>query len=196
MITISQVPDYNRIGIKEFFTSSFPWFYTDAIIHDYPVGPWWLKTKGVKPKHQFTHSFIECGTTGSAWTQPLLKLLPLFPELSTHYIWRMKANLQTPYKTSTRRYPHVDMNYDPIALDSIIYLYFPEDSDGPLEIYHNWWRTQRIKPKGGRLVRMPATTWHSGNSPVHAERRTVLNVVLCPKGNRSPRPWAHLHTDA
>ena len=70
--------------------------------------------------------------------------------------------------------PHID---DHTSKGSVSYIYYVHDSDGPTRIYENWWRTIKVNPKQGRLLRFASDTRHSGNIPYKFETSTVINFV-------------------
>ena len=147
-----------------------PWYYNDDTIAD-------GKNTNKNDKFQYTHNIYRNGNVFRPDMQDLLQLFTSsVPELRTHGLERAKFNMNHPWKKRDVQLPHIDSNLK----GAISFFYFCIDSDGPTRLYHNWWRTQKIHPKQGRLVAIPANMLHSSNVPYKYQRRIVLNFVLVP----------------
>lgn len=180
-IKISQIPNYNSNIIKSMLCGDntyFPWYYNETTIGNH-----------YKDKHQWTHGLCRDGEITSPYYEQIkLHISPFIPEYLTHKLLRCKVNLNTPYKRKEAILRHIDenqktLNSSYIGKDSNIenavsYVYYVNDSDGPTRIFKNWWKTLKIHPKQGRLVRFPSTTSHSGNVPYKFESRIVINFVF------------------
>jgi len=70
--------------------------------------------------------------------------------------------------------PHRDLDGN----DGIIYLYYVEDSDGPTTFYPENKKVISVNPVRGRLVKFPATLYHSANVPRKYDSRIVINLVF------------------
>ena len=166
LVSDNLISHHNQLMIKDIMLDAFfPWYYnhSTAISH-------YVKDQ----KHQWTHTFYKNGKVVSSYYDEIVKYVPL-QEFKTHELIRIKANLNTPYKKKMK-FRHQDSEYD----GEISYLYYVTDSDGITELYHNWWKTQKIKPKQGRLVRFPSEMWHSGACPHKYEHRVVINFMFRP----------------
>ena len=64
--------------------------------------------------------------------------------------------------------------------ESVTYLYYVNDSDGPTTLYNSNEEKIIIHPKQGKMVRFPSNTRHSANVPFNYETRIVLNMVFDP----------------
>jgi len=70
--------------------------------------------------------------------------------------------------------PHTDMH----GKSGIVYIYYPETSDGATRFYLNRFNIKKVNPIQGRLVKFDATIPHTGDVPVKHERRTCINFVF------------------
>ena len=162
------IPLPHQEMIKRMVTDPMlPWYYNDDTIEN---------TKKYD-KFQYTHTLYRNGKAFSPAMQHLLQLFTsCVPELRTHEFLKVKFNMNHPWKKRDVQLPHIDSN----RKGALSFFYFCIDSDGPTRLYHNWWRTQKIHPKQGRLVAIPANMLHSSNVPYKYQRRIVLNFVLVP----------------
>ena len=142
---------------------NFPWYYT----------PVTLGKGAKKDKGQFIYRLYEGGRLEENYGRLILEFFSKLPEFKTHNFNRAKINLTTPYKNSNE-YPHIDLE----TPNSISYLYYFHDSDGPTFFYPNWWKKIKVHPKRGKLVRFPSNLKHSGNNPTKYERRTVMSLIF------------------
>ena len=142
---------------------TFPWYYCSTT----------LGNGAKKDKGQFVHNLY--GEGKYEWNGRLI--LQFFegklPEFKTHNLIRAKINLTTPYK-NRNEYPHTDLE----TPNSISYLYYFHDSDGPTFFYPNPWKKIKVHPKRGKLVRFPSNLKHSGNNPTKYEKRIVMSLVF------------------
>ena len=144
-----------------------PWYYNEYTIED----------ERENDKFQYTHNIYRDGKPFRNDMQDIMQLFTnAVPELRTHGLLRAKFNMNHPWKKRDVQLPHID---SPVE-GALTFFYFCIDSDGPTRLYHNWWRTQKIHPKQGRLVAIPANMLHSSNVPYKYQRRIVLNFVLVP----------------
>ena len=146
-----------------------------------PMLPWYYNENTIESqkddKFQYTHNIYRNGKAFRPDTEDLLQLFTsAVPELRTHGLERAKFNMNHPWKKRDDQLPHTDSHLK----GALSFFYFCIDSDGPTRLYHNWWRTQKIHPKQGRLVAIPANMLHSSNVPYKYQRRIVLNFVLVP----------------
>ena len=155
--------------IEEIVTSFyFPWFYNSFTS---------FNDKG--EKHQYIHGIVKPESGDeicSPWGKEILSFFSNLPEFKTHRLFRAKINLNNPYKKRNAIYPHQD-DVNPLAIS---YLYYCIDSDGHSKFFLNRWRTKKVLPEKGKLVRFPSNMLHSGNIPFKYERRIVLNLVFLP----------------
>ena len=159
VITNTQILSLERLVSDE----SFPWYYC----------PITLGKGAKKDKGQFVHSLYEEGKVQNNYGKMILQYFSRLPELKTHNLIRAKINFTTPYKNSIK-YPHIDLE----TPNSISYLYYFHDSDGPTFFYPNRWKKIKVNPKRGKLVRFPSNLKHSGSNPIKYERRTVMSLVF------------------
>ena len=167
---IIQIPEYQSDSIKKVITDlSFPWYYNPGTLFD----------NSFRDKHQWVHTLVRDGKIGSNYSESIFNIIrPFIPEFETHFLYRSKINCNTPYKRRESILPHID---DHTSKGSVSYIYYVHDSDGPTRIYENWWRTIKVNPKQGRLLRFTSDTRHSGNIPYKFETRTVINFVFFSK---------------
>ena len=142
---------------------TFPWYYCSTT----------LGNGAKKDKGQFVHELYAQGELEENYGELILEFFTKLPEFKTHNLSRAKINLTTPYKNSNE-YPHTDLD----TPNSISYLYYFHDSDGPTFFYPNWWKKIKVHPKRGKLVRFPSNLKHSGNNPTKYERRTVMTLIF------------------
>ena len=141
----------------------FPWYFA----------PTTLGMGAKKDKGQFVHELYAQGELEENYGELILEFFTKLPEFKTHNLSRAKINLTTPYK-NRNEYPHTDLE----TPNSISYLYYFHDSDGPTFFYPNWWKKIKVHPKRGKLVRFPSNLKHSGNNPTKYERRTVMSLIF------------------
>jgi len=170
------IPESNQIIISGLLNNpELPWFYN----------PTTTTSVEKNQRHQYTNTFVRYGKE----FQPnkdidLLKQLLPFPEYKTHTLWRIKFNLNNPYKNQSILKPHID-----IEVPGIVYLYYVNDSDGDTRLYpkitegsqHKWWKFRdvvKVSPKQGRVIRMSSNLWHSSCNPHHYQKRIVGNFVF------------------
>ena len=161
VITNTQILSLERLVTDH----HFPWYFA----------PTTLGMGAKKDKGQFIHHLYAHGELEHPHDKLILECFTKLPEFKTHNLSRAKINLTTPYKNSNE-YPHTDLD----APNSISYLYYFHDSDGPTFFYPNWWKKIKVHPKRGKLVRFPSNLKHSGNNPTKYERRTVMSLVFSP----------------
>ena len=156
VITNTQILSLERLVSDE----SFPWYYSSIT----------LGNGEKKDKGQLVHMLYEEGKVKDNYSKLILQFFGRLPEFQTHNFIRAKINLTTPYKNSNE-YPHTDLE----TPNSISYLYYFHDSDGPTFFYPNWWKKIKVHPKRGKLVRFPSNLKHSGTT--HSEGDTQRIVV-------------------
>lgn len=123
---------------------------------------------------QFTHMLYDGKDITSPLFGDVMSFFKELPECRTSRLIRAKFNTNLPYKQKEIHAPHLDNPGN----NFISYLYYVNDSDGPTRMYLDWWKTKKIHPKKGRLVRFPSNTIHSGNVPHKYQRRVVLNLMF------------------
>ena len=141
--------------------------------------------KEIEQRKQFVHILHN----ESEYYDRIISFFKVLPEFKTHRLHRAKININLPYKTKSSLTPHTDSYIS----NSITYLYYVNDSDGPTIIYNKrgqkydtpkppwWWKKTKVLPKQGRLVRFPSDSVHSGNVPHTHSSRIVLNLIFHPK---------------
>lgn len=146
----------------------FPWFYN----------PFTITEDDGFNKHQFTHFIYkpEMQKEPHCWLDKVMGCFS-FPEFETHMLNRAQFNLNTPYKVT-----YIDqlIHTDSSNPESVTYLYYVNDSDGPTTLYDSNEEKIIIHPKQGKMVRFPSNTRHSANVPFNYETRIVLNMVFDP----------------
>ena len=169
-ITLKEIPLYASNTIKEIIGHpSFPWYYNSTTVDGAPTS---------QDKHQLVHNICKFNTSGSPHSDSIYThLAPYIPEFYTHTLERCKINLNTPYKRKQVILPHIDHT----TKGAVSYIYYVHDSDGPTRFYKSKWKTEKVYPKQGRLVRFPSNTLHSGNVPYKFENRTVVNFIFLPQ---------------
>lgn len=178
------VPESNKILISAILNNShFPWFYNKTTIHyNEDTLNFSKKTQGIfrkfsssKNKPQFTHTFFRDDEIKSDYYNDIINCFSgIIPELTTNTLLRIKANLTHPYRDKSILMPHRDLDGN----DGIIYLYYVEDSDGPTTFYPENKKVISVNPVRGRLVKFPATLYHSANVPRKYDSRIVINLVF------------------
>lgn len=140
----------------------FPWFYNPQTITN-------------NDRHQFVHTLYNENKINSSHYDIVRNLFDQYvPEFETHKLVRIKLNLNTPYKNNDILPPHKD-----IPFPGIVYIYYVYDSDGNTLFYDNAGnQTKSIEPKAGKLIKFPAHTLHSGQTPYESERKIVINFVF------------------
>jgi len=128
---------------------------------------------------------------GDGYMDEVVKHFPL-PEFKTHNLMRAKVNLNLQRREKSFLAPHAD-SLDP---GTISYFYYVNESDGSTVIYPDyvcshtrhpnsrppfWIKKVKIKPKRGRIVKIPANLLHSDDVPNKYSTRIVLNFVFEPK---------------
>lgn len=152
-----------EILYKEFTSDTFNWFYSPTtIIND------------KSNRSQFNHVIYH---RDAAWSDKFDLVYNIFshkiPEFKTHKLHRIKANLNVAHSNRKILPPHQDLG----GREGVVYIYYVNDSDGPTTL-HDGWRRIKIKPEKGKLIRFPATTWHTGNVPRKYDTRVVINFVF------------------
>jgi hypothetical protein len=146
--------------------SNFPWYYR-------PTTAYGRNEENQKPF--FQHFIYFDGTIVSDWYYKFdFKQIFNFPEFKTHKIDRIKLNLYTHNFNKKLIRPHTDM----MGKKGIVYIYYPETSDGPTRFYLNKFNTKKVDPIQGRLVKFDARILHTGDIPRKYERRTCINFVF------------------
>jgi len=180
------VPQPNQLIVSAILNHShFPWYYNKTTIHynedtlNFPhkskVPKIFRKFSPTKNKPQFTHTLFRDGEIKSDYYNDAVNIFSgIIPEFKTMSLARMKANLTYPHKDRSILMPHRDLDGE----DGIIYIYYVDDADGPTTFYHENGKVDKVDPVGGRLVRFPATLYHSANVPKKYDRRTVINIVF------------------
>ena len=168
---IIKVPDIITEGTAEsikriVFERDFPWYYSPETVGN----------DAKNDKYQFVHPFFERGTYTSHLAQMMLSFFQKLPEFKTHDLWRFKANLTSPYKAKMELL-HIDNE----NIDSVSYLYYVHDCDGPTVFYPNWWRKIKIYPKQGLLIKFPSNIKHGGITPFKYDRRIIFTLIFHPK---------------
>ena len=168
---IIKVPDIITEGTAEsikriVFERDFPWYYSPETVGN----------DAKNDKYQLVHPFFERGIYTSHSAQMMLSFFQKVPEFKTHDLWRFKANLTSPYKVKMEL-PHIDNE----NIDSVSYLYYVHDCDGPTVFYPNWWRRIKIYPKQGLLIKFPSNIKHGGITPFKYDRRIIFTLIFHPK---------------
>ena len=168
---IIKVPDIITEGTAEsikriVFQRDFPWYYSPETVGN----------DAKNDKYQFVHPFFERGIYTSHLAQMMLSFFQKLPEFKTHDLWRFKANLTSPYKAKMELL-HIDNE----NIDSVSYLYYVHDCDGPTVFYPNWWRKIKIYPKQGLLIKFPSNIKHGGITPFKYDRRIIFTLIFHPK---------------
>lgn len=158
------ISKYNQDLLEKKFSFFYPWYLNLSTNNNFK------KTKGDSP--QFTHTFFENGRIICNDFYLIKDIFNFIPEFSNKDLFRVKVNLQTPYKKKLVHPKHKDNE------NGISYLYYVNDSDGPTIFYKNIFQRKKINPKKGRLVRFPANTFHSSSTPNKNDLRIVLNIVF------------------
>ncbi len=161
IITKSTAESIKRIV----FERDFPWYYSPETVGN----------NAKNDKYQFVHPFFERGIYTSHLAHMVLSFFQKLPEFKTHHLMRFKANLTSPYKVKMGL-PHIDNE----NINSVSYLYYVHDCDGPTIFYPNWWRKVKIYPKQGLLIKFPSNIKHSGNCPFKYDRRIVFTLIFHP----------------
>ena len=161
IITKSTAESIKRI----MFEYDVPWHYTSETVGD----------NAKNDKYQFVHHFFERGVVTSHLAEMMLNFFQKLPEFKTHHLMRFKANLTSPYKVKMEL-PHIDNE----NIDSVSYLYYVHDCDGPTVFYPNWWRKMKIYPKQGLLIKFPSNIKHGGITPFKCDRRIVFTLIFHP----------------
>ncbi len=178
------IPEYNQMIVGGILSNShFPWYYNkntiryaeNSVNFNKKYLKWWQRKFSMRNRPQFTHTFYKNNEIKSDYFNTIKEsFVDFIPEFKTHNLDRIKANLTYPHKNESILMPHLDL----AGKDGVIYLYYVEDSDGPTIVFDEHRNMQKIHPKKGRVLKMSALTYHSGNVPKKYERRTVINIVF------------------
>jgi|TARA_E500000318_G_scaffold83218_2_gene78789 hypothetical protein len=103
-------------------------------------------------------------------------------QFSLNQIIRTKVNLKFRQESKSNTFinpPHRDT----ILLNSLIGIYYINDSDGDTIIYkgndeNNLKPIQNISPKKGRMILMDGLIYHSASHPLKTKTRKVINYNL------------------
>jgi hypothetical protein len=156
----------DRNTLEDIFTSDlFPWYYNPTTIGDNKIN-----------RSQFTHRIYLDDTVCSDHYSLIHDIFSRkIPEFETHKLTRIKANLNIAHSNRRTLPPHRDLD----GKEGVIYIYYVNDSDGSTILYDER-KKIKVYPKKGKLIRFPATTWHTGNVPRKNDRRIVINFVFEP----------------
>lgn len=158
----------NQYLIKDILKpgGNFPWYYCSTTAYG-------KDEKNQKPF--FQHIIYYDNQVVSDWFRKFNFVDTFnFPEFKTHKLDRIKLNLYTHNLNKKLIRPHVDM----MGKKGIVYLYYPETSDGPTRFYLNRFNVKKVDPIQGRLIKFDATIPHTGNIPIKFERRLCINFVF------------------
>ena len=160
----SDISDFDSKILEETFTSNdFDWHYSPFTITDSKVN-----------RSQFSHILYHPESGYSDYYSLIHNIFSHeIPEFKTHRLNRIKSNLNVAHSNRRILPPHRDLG----GKDGIIYIYYVNDSDGPTTL-HDGWKRIKIEPKKGKLIRFPATTWHTGNVPRKHDTRIIINFVF------------------
>ena len=159
---------YSQELIEKIVThQDFPWYYNPSTLND-------GKRTSAIDKFQLAHLLVVNGEVNSEYAEDILGCFVKMPAFATHRVWKAKLNLNFPYKKRNLKMLH----HDTVDDRDVTYLYYCIDSDGPTRFFPNWWRTKKVHPKRGRIVRFPSYTKHSATLPYKYDNRIVLNIVF------------------
>jgi len=160
----NSISQYNQDLLENKFSFFYPWYLNLSTNNSFK------SSRGDSP--QFTHTFFENEKVICNDFYLIKDIFNFLPEFSTKNLFRIKVNLQTPYKKRLVHPKHKDND------KGVSYLYYVNDSDGPTVFYKNRFQRKKINPRKGRLVKFSANTFHSSSTPHQKDLRVVLNIVF------------------